>query len=265
MKNKSFEKIIQRESQKLPGNIQHAINSFDWMSESMMIARSMGMNVDQVTVFQEQTMMMVLGMASGSQYTQNLMDQLSITSDEAMMLVDAANTRIFAELGRRSSEFEESEETPEHNEIAEVLSDEGIELLDHDVDMTIPKNVHEEVSSLQDQLKNQEMKNNKIYEHTSKKHSPVQKPPENKTVDAQELTTDIDPTDLRGVGGHRVDTSILEQASPLQKRALESDLVNKNNQTHQQFELDGLENTRISQNDQQDLSPVSKKDLLQEL
>ena len=270
MKQIYLKKKIQDEIALMNDRMKQVLNSFDWLTETMMIAREQGLGLVQVESFQEITAMIVLGIESADGYARRVATALGITETNAGLLVQEANDRIFAELSARASALESNtEDTIEnHAEIARTLSQEGIDLLDHDVDMTLPSNVHQDVESLQKQFKSQELKNRHIYSHAQNNPIQLATPVVTRVQKFNEKTStsgyneDIDPTDLAGVAQHRLDTSILENMTPLQKKALENYDMSVQPAGNRMFEERLLSTTRVSQDDYYDMSPVSKQDML---
>ncbi|MCA9353084.1 hypothetical protein KC901_02780 [Patescibacteria group bacterium] len=230
---------IEQKIQALPENIQRAIRTFDWSQEVMAIGEKYHLQIDELELFKNETLEVIIGAASADTYEQKLERELNVDQATATKIVEEANQRIFSELQRRAfpSEQEVNEndsslvydedddpylEPIEHHDVARHLKDEGIELLHED-------DTHES-------------------ENTDIAHSLTSEDPVEQPV-IHDYREPIEETDLRGIKTKEVDTSIMRtrgQAVP--DSVLGNDIVApQQTETHRSIHLDKklMETTHI--------------------
>ena len=162
----------------LPNNIQNAVNVFPWETKVPGITVKYNMQIDEASVFQQETMKVVVGLSSSQDYKKNLMKSLNINSNLAESLVFEANTHIFKELQNLAFNRNNSS----HDEIKEEMKTEGVHLIDHDEDMTVDDPHKKEVAT----------------------------EPEKKTIYHEEISED----DMTGIYGHRIHTTPSTKEKP---------------------------------------------------
>ena len=118
------EKEIQQALSELPENIQEAVENFNWSKEILAIARKYEIQIDDINILKEQTMLVIVGLEPASDYKDNLVEHMGINENLASQLVFESNENIFKELQRRMF-FKE-----QHNELATTMKEEGIELIE---------------------------------------------------------------------------------------------------------------------------------------
>lgn len=220
---------IQKSIAELPDNIKQAVVTFDWAQEILEIAHEHNMQIDDADDFRHQTLLVILGKIRAEDYEKGLVSELGLSKDLAETLVSKANQRIFLALQKRAfprngstidTENTEStdvsgdpyQESITHNDVKNVLSSEGIELVDENEVQIFDNDLHNEVSAI---LSGTEKKSSLHVELDPTFKSEV------KTQRAEDTPTSynepIDSSDLKGIHGHRTDTSIIRtqhQESP---------------------------------------------------
>ena len=122
--------------QQLPEHIQKTINEFPWAQETMSIGQHYGLSINQIDVFQLETLKVLVGLVRADQYQNQLRNLLGLPKEEAGQLVAEANNNIFSPLQKRafsnpSQENNHNEkEFVEHGDLASMLDSEGITLID---------------------------------------------------------------------------------------------------------------------------------------
>lgn len=125
------EQEIKKALAELPDNIQRAVASFDWDEELLELSKTLGIQIDTINIFKNQTMLVVVGLERATNYHDNLVKSMDISSDLADRLVQEANDRIFSVLQEKAFSREENRDL-EHTQLAQDLKTEGVELLDED-------------------------------------------------------------------------------------------------------------------------------------
>lgn len=215
----------------LPENIQKAIHEFDWAKEVMNIGQAHQLQIDDIEIFRLQTLLVILGHLPANTYEQNLANKLHVSGDVAASLVEEANHHIFSELQRRAFRRDEAEEEPapspswkasedylepiEHEDLAGIMRNEGIELIAPDTDTPVNSDLNNEVSQILGTI--QPRKENTINSSplravgfdTEESHEQSSRP--------SAYQEPIEAEDLKGVKTQNIDTSILKhsfQVSP---------------------------------------------------
>ena len=246
---------IQKHIATLPDNIRKAVLTFDWAKETMNIARTHNIQIDDIDAFRQETLMVILGLSPAEDFQKNIMVAMNIDRPTAQILVDEANEHIFGELQRRAfSSDDEDEESPSddeeymssdpyhepisHNDLKDVMGDEGIHLIDHDdyQPSTPIKDTHSEDDS------------NKVLEKT--KSTPAAN---------NSYLEPIEEKDMRGANKPQIDTSILKKQHQSSPENILSDTVtpktSQSNSMDQNLDRKIMKEPFITQKDTVDLSP----------
>ncbi len=246
-----IQSYIEEKMRQLPDNIQDAISRFDWKSEIFNISNKYHLQLDQAEEFQNETLLIIVGLSSASSYGKNLIEKLNISEDLSEKLVSEANELIFRPLQRIAfaDEIDEDEEDLlnnsfedeiiPHDKISSLMEDHGIQLVDDNYipqpDNDLQKMANElfqekEVVSLEEEEKLKQI--------------------ESKPISYRE---EIEEKDLRGIKQHDIDMSILEK--------------NKNTQgnvdSSYPLEKDLLKETKISKVETFDFSPTKEEQLIE--
>lgn len=168
---------ISKAYQNLPDNIRNAVDNFNWDEEVLSIAHEYHIQMDEIDIFQQETMLVVLGLTKAKDYQRNLVQYMNISSSLAQDLVDEANHRIFKELQKRA--FGGGNNV--HKEIHSELQQEGIELLDSDED---------------DHSSHQDTENHDVDRENEQ------------TQIQQSYLEEVSDDDYIGIGGHRINTEL---------------------------------------------------------
>ncbi len=208
---------IQKRITNLPDNIRNAILGFDWASEIMKIGHNHHMHMDEIEIFRQQTLAVILGIFPADKYEDHLIHDVGLSKTIAESIVSEANHRIFRELQKRAftkietnTEFHE-DEIIEHHEIKNVLAGEGIHLVDeHDVS-PINTDLHKEVIEIMSEVHPSDdnptrTSTNTIHQGTSEQTSHTK----------HNYQEPIHPKDLKGIHKHRLNTNIINQKHPEQ-------------------------------------------------
>lgn len=176
---------IQQALNELPDNIKHTVENFNWSAEILAIARKYGIQIDDVNILKEETMLVIVGLERAVNYKDNLKRKMGISEELAEELVNESNTRIFEELQRRAFSKEQ------HEEVADTLKEEGIHLVDEDTPKTQAEGTNTPTSS--------------------KPQTPLYYEP---------ITDD----DYKGISGHRINTDFLSSSSQSGSQGLDTSL-----------------------------------------
>jgi hypothetical protein len=133
-------KEIQEALLELPEHLQEAINEFQWAVEVPLIANRHGIQIDEEHIFQEETMKVAVGLAKASNYKENLIKKMGVSSEVAEELVYEANTNIFEKLQELAFNHNH------HQEVRAELDNEGISLLNEEESASLEKSYYEEIS-----------------------------------------------------------------------------------------------------------------------
>ncbi len=215
---------IQQSIAALPDNIKNAVITFDWAKEILDIAHEHNMQIDDADEFRHQTLLVILGKIPAEQYEHNLVSELGFSKQLAASLVDEANSRIFLQLQKRAfskNNFDNEtttenhdeiisddpyQEPIEHHELKNILSSEGVHLVDEPEPRIFDNDLHDEVSAILNEVNIKDHETTHTETITDDIPEPNQKP-EHTQNPYQEP---IDTKDLRGITGHRTNTSIIK-------------------------------------------------------
>ncbi|MCI5051439.1 MAG: hypothetical protein MRY57_03960 [Candidatus Pacebacteria bacterium] len=139
---------IQSAIAELPDNIRKAVVTFDWGTELLNIGHEHGLYMDQIDAFRNESLMIILGKKSSTNYVNALKQELNIKKPLAEELVEAANNRIFHELQKRafSKDLEITSQAQSgssnnsdpyleeigHDDLRGPMAEEGIHLIDEE-------------------------------------------------------------------------------------------------------------------------------------
>ena len=208
---------INNEMNLLPENIKTAVENFDWSGEVMKIGGIHKLNLDQIQTFQHQTLLVILARTAAEDYEENLIKEMGVTREVADLLVEFANKHIFKELQKRAfakkntslqkeeGPGEEAEEI-EHEKLADIMRNEGIELVHHE-NIKTDSDLGQEVADILSQKLAEEGKEGPITEQSPSPEYFEEPPKEKKHETLQENYQEIiDSGDLIGVKNYHVNT-----------------------------------------------------------
>ncbi len=272
--------VIQKKINELPDNIRSAVEQFDWGTEVLHIARDNHLQIDDIEVFQKETLLVIVGSSPAGDFEKNLSEKMGISHELAESLVADANEHIFRPLQKIAfTHTEKEEDIVEHDKLSNVMSEEGIELVDEFEAEPRPENKLQDLADqifetgIPDQVRNdnesslrgtkQSPQNDTTrlprsarndageIKSTSQVHN-------NKVVDYNEP---INEKDLQGISSHRIDTSILKQSKP--EQVLQTDFptlsVSKKTQT---LDTHIFKDIHISKNESFDVSPTKEEQVV---
>lgn len=228
----SHEQINQLISE-LPDNIRTVVEGFDWAGEVMKIGQAHNLQIDDIEIFHDETLLVVLGKTPATEYENSLMRSMNIDKELADTLVDFANEHIFSVLQKLAftkTKPEEETEGVEHNELVDEMRSEGIELVHHSTEPVIPSKLGDEITS----ILSPELNDSTSIEtpEPSTTENTDQEPP---TIIYNEP---INLDDTVGIGKHRTNTDILK--------------TNNQNTPEDVFNLDDADLMSTSKNSLQD-------------
>lgn len=266
---------IQKHIKELPDNIRQAVITFDWAHEILAIAREHNMQIDDADHFRQQTMLVILGILPAEDYLQSIISEVGVSSSTAEQIVHKANTRIFRELQRRafSKETEKTEaehkdiildpyqEPVAHQDIKDVLSDEGIHLVDEYEPEALDTELHHEVAAIFSGTRNREEEKIEL----NKEEKPEVSAPAEEEISADpvEYNEPIESQDLRGISSHRTNTEIIAQQAPTTSTTPRIRDLGQGDYVPQSLDKKMFTNRFISKGDSADLSP-SETDIIKE-
>ncbi len=263
-----LDSVIQKKINELPEKIRHAVENFDWSTEILHIAEDHNLQIDDVEVFHQQTLLVIVGLAPAIDFKKNLTQHMGISPDLAQILVDDANEHIFRPLQKSvfshdnkpidqyQENINENEKIIPHEKISSIMSEHGIDLIDEneEKEITRPKN---ELQDLADDLFNTK-KQNDLNTNTDTDY-------DLKTTQAnpnREYQEPIEDSDLSGIKKHRIDTSILKQSQP-ENISEDRNQTSEQTKLNQRLENEIFKNSYISKNEKIDVSPSQKEQIIE--
>ena len=246
--------IIQKKIIELPVNIQRAIKEFDWAKEVLHIAHDHQLQIDTIDTFRQETLLVITGLTQAADFGKNLVSHLHIPESLAEKLVMDANEHIFRPIQKIAFTHHEDNELEseviEHTRLSDVMSDHGVELVDEFETESKPQNDLQDLADGIFQLKNKDV--------PPQKEETVEEITQEEEKEPLSYNEPIDESDLAGITGHRIDTSILKQARP-------ESILNKETQTADLANSDSLlassnfNETKISKTELFNVSPTEKE------
>lgn len=110
------EKLIKEQFNKLPANLQKAINTVPWKSSVKEVALLNKLSFEQVAVVERETMFIIYGFENPSDYIANLVREAQIDEVTATTIAEMVNEKIFKIISQKVEEFDKSKpETPHEN------------------------------------------------------------------------------------------------------------------------------------------------------
>ncbi len=250
--------IIQKKIQELPSNIRHAVENFDWATEILHIADEYHLQIDAISIFRRETLLVIVGLTDAADFEKNLMTHLEIDRTLADKLVTDANQHIFRPLQKMAFTHHEPEieEIVEHSKIVDVMNNHGIELVDEFEPEPRPKNELQDLADSLFQTKIPDIEPNTEYENEQRiEQEDLLQEKNNPVIDYYEP---IEDTDLRGISAHRIDTSILEHSVSDETKPLLFD-----DKKIQNLERKILKTPHISKTETFDASPSKEEQILE--
>lgn len=286
---------IQKHISDLPDNVRKAVVTFDWSNQILNIGNDHGLHMDQIDAFRYETMMVILGQSPSTNYQQALISSMNIKKDVAEELVIAANADIFRELQKRAFSTNDKEPEPAHphqsddylepighNDLRGPMAEEGVHLID--------ENNSKPQTTLQDEIDKMTSRNPKMdqrsldsFEMSTEEREDtigdnnefgaetelVFKDEYNQEIKPSTYNEPIDEHDLKGIAGHRIDTSILKQQNHINPDHAFHDqpLVPKGGRDLGQKKYGGtldkhlMENPFIAKGDSIDVSPTEQEQI----
>ncbi len=257
---------IQEKIRTLPLNIQKAIERFHWKEEIYNIANKHSLQIDQAEDFQDETLLVMVGMSPATSYGKRLAEKLDVSEEFAEILVAEANTLIFRPLQRiafsedqdlsdSDDEFLE-DEVIDHETVSSLMQDHGIELID-ETEAPRPNNdlqkMADELFSPSQRTVVQEQEKFPLGEEGDELSDLDDK----KTEEPKKVsyTEAIEERDLRGVRQHAIDMSVLHKN--------ENALSVSQSKPSFRLEKDLLTQSKISKVESFDLSPSKEAQILE--
>lgn len=100
------QKIIQEQFQKLPKSLQDAILAVDLHDKMKVISEKHKLLIDKAAIFENETMLIMLGLESHTDYTDNLKKELRISDEQAQEIAKDVNEQIFLPIRESLKEME---------------------------------------------------------------------------------------------------------------------------------------------------------------
>ena len=205
-----YRKELEQHIQSLPEYIRNAIEGFDWVKESTNIINKFQLQIDDIDIFKNITLMIATGILPANKYAESLIEQLDISKELAGNLVEEANQTIFTELQKRAFSKEdidenEGQEFSNQTEISSILKEEGIEIIDPDQNIQKPNTP---LQNLADSLLNkQQNRNSHENEYTEKPEhveeiKPIQTEKPEQSINRYQEPIELQ--DLAGITKHRI-------------------------------------------------------------
>lgn len=233
---------IQTSIAELPANVQKAVITFDWGNEILNIGKRYSLHMDQIDAFRNESLMIILGKKSSGDYVSSLIKELDIKKNIAEQLVESANIKIFRELQKRAFTTETNEDTEiekstltddylepiNHNDLRGPMAEEGVHLVDEN-NIKPQTNLQNEIDSMVEapyidsrSLESFEMSSSDRQEDISDNNihgtesTLIFKDEFNQEIiNSNSYNEPIDDSDLKGIGGHRTNTNILQTQNHL--------------------------------------------------
>jgi hypothetical protein len=254
----------------LPENIRHAVETFNWTEKIMAVGNRYELGLDKITIFHQQTLLVVVGETPASEYEDKLVREMHISRETADDLVEFANEYIFKALQKIAFAEKETRVPDTIHKNDYLLHDlkHSISYEDHvpEIKKIIDENPDEEVFDFDVDLDETDLglvytKKRKSQGINKEKVPGSYTPPkpelkENAQTEYQE---EIEPKDTQGIYRHRTSTTSLKQGNP--KNILDVDIdevlapfSTKKSSKKQTLEKEAMELGILSKGDRLDLS-----------
>lgn len=92
--NMEIERIVAENIGKLPAEVVHAINSTPWISKMRDIAKANDLNEKDISIFETETTLVVLGIESPKNYPANLIKEVGLSDKLAIKVAKAVDEQI---------------------------------------------------------------------------------------------------------------------------------------------------------------------------
>lgn len=259
----------------LPPNIRQAVEDFDWGTEVLGIAREYGIQVDEIDVFQRETMLIIVGLERAQDYQHNLVQHMGISRSLAEQLVQEANERIFEELQKRAFSKEQKsiknegysnqgDDNDIHHEIRNEMRSHGIELINHDDDGETSSSLENHEESRDTQSFNSFETKYEDGDNFGGSSEPLNNlnsvtPPQSDSSYSHRnnYLEELSDDDYRGIGGHRIHVEVSKQEQKVSSEEDISLLEPSDNKKVVSQDLDSelFHSPKISRHDSLDFSP----------
>ena len=122
------QKIIQEQFKKLPKSLQDAILAIDLHDKIKMISEKHKLLIDKAAIFENETMLIMLGLENHTDYTNNIRKELEITDEQAQEITKDVNEQIFLPIRESLKEIEnknieEAQKESEQDAVQEIAQE----------------------------------------------------------------------------------------------------------------------------------------------
>ena len=90
-----LKQIIKEEIEKLPTEVQDAINSLDWIKTTKEIGEKYSFDESKINDFQIQTLLILTGLEESDSYAKNIENEVGINEDKAQEISKEISQKIF--------------------------------------------------------------------------------------------------------------------------------------------------------------------------
>ena len=113
------DKLIQEQLQKLPPELQKAIELVPWKSSVKEIAISNDLSFEQVEIVERETMFIIYGFENPADYVENIMREVGIDEETATRIAEAVDEKILKLINQKTEGVSETPQAaPTPTEVA---------------------------------------------------------------------------------------------------------------------------------------------------
>ena len=113
MENDDFAKQVEERLAQLPEDIQNAIMASDFDQKMQAIGRAHNLHIDQAQQLGNETLLVMLGVSPMSGFTDDIIQEVRVSKEEADKIIADINTQILAPIRESMKKtYEESASTP---------------------------------------------------------------------------------------------------------------------------------------------------------
>ncbi len=129
IEDKKIEEIVKKQWQKMPVEIQNALSVSGWENKIIELGKRHGLRVDQLGMFQQETLLVLLGLVHPDQYIHELQTRLNVVAPKAEALANDADKEIFSGIREKLKEvYGNNDETEIDTDEERTLEKTGIDV-----------------------------------------------------------------------------------------------------------------------------------------
>lgn len=179
------QKIIQEQFKTLPKTLQDAILTADLPGKMKMISEKHKLHIDKAAIFENETMLIMLGLENHTDYADNLKKEMGISDEVAQEITKDVNDQIFLpireslkEMENKNIEEAETEQREEEQNIeqetTQKTTQEIVQTPSYQTPQAAPKQEPQEQQAIQQQQAAPQEKQDQAQQTTPKQEIPEQ-------------------------------------------------------------------------------------------